>query len=81
MEADEILRTTNEIFIRVLGNKNIVLKRETVAQDVKEWDSLNHIQLIIAVEKHFNVRFTTFEIISFKNVGDLCQKIHQKLGE
>ena len=79
MEADEILRTINEIFIKVLGNKNIVLKRETVARDVKEWDSLNHYQLIVAVEKHFNIKFTTLEIISFKNVGDFCQKIHQKL--
>jgi len=80
MDLNEIMGIVNEIFIRVLDNKNIVLKNETVAKDIPEWDSLTHIQLIVAVEKHFNIRFTTLEIMGFKNVGDFCKKIQQKLG-
>jgi acyl carrier protein len=79
MNTDEIMAAVNTIFISVLDNKNIVLKNETVAKDVPEWDSLSHIQLIVATEKHFNIRFTTREIMSFKDVGDFCQKIQKKL--
>ena len=76
----EILKQVNQIFIDVLDNENIALKRETVAKDVEEWDSLTHIQLIVAVEKNFKIRFTTAEIQGFKNVGHFCDEIQRKLS-
>lgn len=79
MADTEILKQVNQIFIDVLDNENIVLKPETVARDVEEWDSLTHIQLIVAVEKHFKIKFTTAEILAFKNVGHLCDEIKRKL--
>lgn len=71
----EILETLNRIFQDVVDDKNIILKRETTAQDVDEWDSLNHITFIVAIEKHFKAKFTTAEIRSWKNVGDMCDSI------
>jgi len=76
----EILKQVSGIFVDVLDNESIVLKRETIAKDVEEWDSLTHIQLIVAVEKHFKIKFTTAQIQSFKNVGDLCDEIQRKLS-
>lgn len=80
MERPEILRQVNEIFINVLDNEAIVLNEETTAADVDDWDSLNHIQLVVAVEKHFKIRFTSKEIQSWDNVGEMLNCISLKLN-
>ncbi|MBF0595159.1 MAG: acyl carrier protein [Candidatus Omnitrophica bacterium] len=80
MTDADVLKQVNEIFIDVLDNESIVLKRETVAKDVEEWDSLTHIQLIVTVEKHFKIKFTAAEILKFRDVGHFCDEIIRKLG-
>ena len=80
MEKKALLREVNKIFIDVLDDDTIVLREETTADDIEEWDSLNHVRLIIALEKHFNIRFTSSEIRRFKNVGDMCEAITSKVG-
>ena len=80
MDRNKILETVNEIFIDVLDEEEIVLTRETTASDVEDWDSLTHIQLIVAVEKRFKIKFTTQEIQSFKNVGHFCDEVQRKLN-
>ena len=77
--TNEILANCTPIFREVLDNEDIVLHAETTADDIEEWDSLTHIQLIVAIEKHFKIRFTTAEITSFKNVGEMCEAISKKL--
>lgn len=79
MEVQEILKQVNGIFIDVLDNESITLKEQTTANDIEEWDSLTHIQLILAIEKHFKFRFTSMEIMSWKDVGDMCRAIQRKL--
>lgn len=78
MSHDEILEQINEIFIDVIDNEDVKLKDETRAGDVDGWDSLTHIQLVVAMEKHFKIRFTAKEIQSWKNVGELIQSIQSK---
>ena len=80
LSTEEILKQNNDLFRDVLDSEDIVLVPETTADDIEEWDSLSHIQLIVAMEKHFKIRFTTAEINSFKNVGELCAGIQRKLG-
>jgi acyl carrier protein len=75
----EILTEVNDIFKDVLDNDEIIVYNETTAEDVAEWDSLSHIQLVVAVEKHFKIRFTAAEINGFKNVGEMCEGILKKL--
>ena len=58
MNKEEILKIVNEVFVDVLDNPNIVIDLNTTANDVEDWDSLNHIQLVVAIEKHFKIRFT-----------------------
>ena len=79
MTAVEILREVNGIFIDQLENENIILNRASTADDIEEWDSLTHIQLIVAIEKHFKVRFTSGEIQNFNNVGEMCDALEKKI--
>jgi acyl carrier protein len=79
MEFNEILRQVNEIFIDVLENDSIKIQPSTTAEDIPEWDSLNHIALVVSIEKHFKVHFTSHEIQEFKNVGEMVEGIERKL--
>ncbi|AZA53031.1 acyl carrier protein [Chryseobacterium sp. G0201] len=78
MNKDEILGKLTTIFHEELDNDDIVLSFETTADDIEEWDSLSHIQLIVAVEKAFKVRFTSSEIQSWNNVGEMIDCIIAK---
>lgn len=78
MEKSQILDEVQAIFREVLDNEEIVLASETTADDIEEWDSLTHIQLIVAIEKHFKIRFTSREILSWQNVGEMIDCIAAK---
>ena len=79
MERIEILNQINSIFIDTLDDENLIIKQTTTANDVEEWDSLNHIQLVVAIEKHFKIRFTSKEIQSWNNVGEMIDSIAHKI--
>lgn len=78
MEKAEVLAKVQEIFQDVLDNEDIELNYETTADDIDEWDSLSHIQLIVAIEKEFRVKFTSKEIMSWGNVGEMIDNIINK---
>ena len=78
MDKNQILEEVQEIFREVLDNEEIVLASGTTADDIEEWDSLTHIQLIVAVEKHFKIKFTSKEILSWQNVGEMIDCIAAK---
>ena len=78
MTREEALTQIIEVFKDVLDDDAISLNEETTASDVEEWDSLNHIQLVVAVEKKFKVRFTSKEIQSWANVGEMITCILSK---
>ena len=78
MNSKEILSQIQEIFHDQLDDESIVLTPETTAEDVDDWDSLTHIMLVVAVEKHFKVKFTSNEILSWKNVGEMMNCIMEK---
>ena len=78
MKRNDVIAQLNEIFRDILDNEDIELEETTTAEDVEEWDSLSHIQLVVAVEKHFNVKFTSKEIMGWNNVGDMINCIVAK---
>ncbi len=78
MEKTQILERVQALFRDVLDNEEIVLTSTTVADDIEEWDSLTHIQIIVAIEKHFRIRFTSAEILSWKDVGEMIDCISKK---
>jgi acyl carrier protein len=80
MDFNTILKQVNDIFIDVLDNDDIKLESKTTAKDIEEWDSLTHIQLIVAVEKKFKLRFNSAEINTWKNVGEMCEAIEKRVN-
>lgn len=78
MEKEKILSEVQDIFRNILDQEHLVLKPETTAADVEDWDSLSHIQLVVAIEKHFTIRFTSKEIQSWKNVEEMINSIQNK---
>ena len=79
MEKNEVLMEVQNIFRDVLDEDGIVLADETTANDIEEWDSLTHIQLVVTIEKHFKIKFSSKEILAWKNVGEMIDAIHTKL--
>ena len=71
----------NAIFCSVFDDTDIVITPATTANDVDGWDSLSHVNLIVAVEAGFGIRFNQKEILTFKNVGDLLNCIERKISE
>ena len=78
METHTIIQQLNGIFADLLERNDIVLTRETTANDVEEWDSLAHIHLVVAIERHFKIRFSSLEIQTWENVGSLVDSIASK---
>ncbi len=78
MDRNEILEKLNVIFRDELDNEDIELSEQTVADDIEEWDSLSHIQLIVAIEKAFAIRFNSSEIQSWNNVGEMIDTMQTK---
>lgn len=79
MERTDIFDKLNEIFVDVLDLDEVELTEATTADDIEEWDSLSHVQLVVAIEKAFGVKFTALEIMKWKNVGELVDSIAHKL--
>ena len=75
---DKVLSELENIFRDILDEDSLNLTRETTANDVDGWDSLTHIQLIVAIEKKYKVKFSSKEILSWKNVGELLDSLKAK---
>jgi acyl carrier protein len=75
MISDEL----KKVIIEALKLDDFDFKDETVASLVPGWDSLSHINVILAVEKHFNIRFNNREVLRLKNIGDLQRLVTSKL--
>jgi acyl carrier protein len=75
---DKIINEFSEVFRDVMDNDTITVTEATSAKDIEEWDSLTHIQLVVAVEKRFQIKFTSNEILNWKNVGDILASIKNK---
>lgn len=76
----QVLQRLGEIFCDVFDDENLRITRDLTAADVPGWDSLMHVRLILEVEKAFGIRFTTSEVASFGNVGELVDSVERKVG-
>lgn len=80
MTHEEIMGKFTEIFRDLFEDDTIVLTDHTTANDIEDWDSLAHLQLIAEIESQFAIKFTLGEVNSFANVGELvdCVARHMK---
>lgn len=78
MDTKTIYPRLNKVFRDVFDDDSIIVKPGTTANDIEDWDSLEHITLIAAVEKEFKVKFKMGEISGMKNVGDMARIIAER---
>lgn len=70
-----IYERLNKVFRKVFDDESITVKAKTTANDIEDWDSLEHINLIAAVEREFKVKFSMKQVSSMKNVGEMVEII------
>lgn len=75
----EIIEELQEIFRGIFDDEELVISRDTTAEDIEDWDSLTHMQLITEIEKKFGIKFTTAEIVKASDLGEFIDIIEEKL--
>ena len=75
MERQEILNKLQTVYRDVLDDEKIVLTEETTADDIEEWDSLTHVQIVAEIQKVFGVKFSAKEMLLWESVGDIIDAI------
>lgn len=78
MTNEEILKSLSTIIKETFDEQNLNINLETNAEDIDEWDSLSHIELISNIENHYQVRFALGELQDLRNVGDMVELIKEK---
>ena len=78
MTRDEVKDRLEKVFREVFDDESIVITDETSADDIDAWDSLTHVELIVAVEEEFDMKLSAKEIVRLKNVGEFINLIHSK---
>lgn len=78
MPEHEIYETLTPIFRDVFLRDDLVLRDDMTAKDIVDWDSFKQIEIIIAVQEHYGIKFRTRELDSLNNVGDLVRLIASK---
>ncbi|OGU37072.1 MAG: hypothetical protein A2068_03310 [Ignavibacteria bacterium GWB2_35_6b] len=70
-----------KVILKQLNLDDFDFNDNTIAPDVPGWDSLNHINIILAVEENFKVKFKSMELLRLKKVNDLQELLDSKLGK
>lgn len=79
MNRKELFERLNKVFRDVFDDDSICVNEDTTAEDIEDWDSLEHITLIVAIEKEFSIRFSMGEANKFKNVGEMANIILSRI--
>ena len=75
MSREEVFERLSEVFRDVFDDESIEVNENTTSADIEDWDSLEHISLMSAVEQEFGIRFSMGQIQSMKNVGEMVNII------
>lgn len=80
MIRGEIFLGVQEIFRDIFDDDNLEIMNETNSDEIEDWDSLNHINLVSAIEKEFNIRFALGELMTLKDVGAMIDLMDEKIN-
>ena len=78
MNRNDIIKRLNDVFRDVFADSSIVVTDKTTSADIEDWDSIEHINLIGAVEEEFGLRFKMKEVSGMKNVGEMIDIISER---
>ena len=76
----DILAELQPIFRDIFDDESITVTNESSAENMEDWDSLAHVRLVMAISRHFGIRFELDEMAHLKNVGEMCDLIAKKLA-
>tara|TARA_B100000475_G_C14960246_1_gene299595 strand:- start:738 stop:980 length:243 start_codon:yes stop_codon:yes gene_type:complete len=76
---NHILKILTVVIKNFFKKEKLAITLTTTANDIEEWDSLNHMDLIRAIEEEFKIEFEFFEVMDFENIGELVKSIQQKM--
>ena len=79
MNREQIYERLNEVFRDVFDDDTIIVNDKTTADDIEDWDSLEHINLMVEIEHAFHIKFNMGEINKMKNVGELADIIQKRI--
>mgnify|MGYP000844850327 FL=1 len=79
VNRSEIMNKVAQIFRDIFDDEELIINDNTCADDIDDWDSIEHINLILAVEKEFSIKFDMNEIARLKSVGEIVRAIESKL--
>lgn len=77
---EEVKNKVSAIFKEVFDDDSLVITDATNSSDIEDWDSLEHIALIVSMEKEFNLKFDIKEVNKLENVGQMIDLIVSKLS-
>lgn len=80
MSEQEIFDAVQQIFRTVFDDESLVLTRSTTAEDIEDWDSLEQINLLVAIEKRFSIKFTLEDVKDLPNVGAMLDLVKRMAG-
>lgn len=75
MTREELYERLNAVFQDVFDDEDIVVTDSTTSDDIEDWDSLEHINLVTAIEKEFGIKFTMAQVTGMKDVGEMVDII------
>ena len=81
MNREKVYERLNNVFRDVFDDESIIVCDTTTSNDISDWDSLEHINLIVQVEDEFDIKFTMKEVLDMKNVGEMVDIIIDRLGD
>lgn len=77
MDKQQIFDGVTEIFRTVFDDEDLTLTRETTSDDIEDWDSLEQINLLVAMEKKFSIKFKLEDVKHLSNVGEMLDLIEK----
>ena len=80
MERFQIYEKVQEIFRDIFDDETLIITDETNSSEIEDWDSLNHINLVVAIEKEFKIKLTLDELSTLKNVGSMITLMSKKIA-
>ena len=79
MTREEVFNGVQDIFRDIFDEDNLIINNTTSSDEIEDWDSLNHINLVSAIEKEFEIRFSLGELMTLKDVGAMVDLMLEKI--
>jgi len=78
MTEVEVIAKLEQVFRDIFDEEELIINNETTAEDIEDWDSLAHINLVVSIEKEFDVKFALGELQALRNVGGMVDLVIRK---